>query len=364
MNFLPMNLQYFADEKTEKATPKKRQDSRKKGQVAKSTDVNTALILLAVFLFLWIFGGSMLGEMIFNVFRKSLQEYLLMNITSANLSVMFLDILTQVALVLLPIMLVAMVAGIFASYIQVGPLFTGEPLKFNLKKIDPIKGFKRIFSVRAIVELSKSLLKIGFVGFAVFLVIWFNLEDVMKISQKSILDGFALIATLTAQMGLMVALLLLLLSIPDYLYQRYDNEKQMRMSKKDIKDEHKNMEGDPRIKSKRKQKQMEMAMQRMMQEVPKADVVITNPTHFAVALKYDDSQSDAPIIVAKGVDYLAQKIKKIASDHDVIMVENKPLARALYSQAEIGEQVPEQLFKAIAEVLAYVYRLKNKQVNS
>ncbi len=161
-------------------------------------------------------------------------------------------------------------------------------------------------------------------------------------------------------MGIAVAVLLLLLSIPDYLYQRYDHEKQIRMSKKDIKDEHKNMEGDPRIKSKRRQKQMDMAMQRMMQEVPKADVVITNPTHYAIALRYDEQISDAPLVVAKGVDYLALKIKNVASSHQVVTVENKPLARALYKQTDIGDQVPEELFKAVAEVLAYVYRLKKK----
>ncbi|WP_413381575.1 flagellar biosynthesis protein FlhB [Alkalihalobacillus sp. 1P02AB] len=362
MLYVKINLQYFAEEKTEKATPKKRQDSRRKGQVAKSTDVNTAFILLAVFLFLWLFGGRMLGQAMYDFFRQNFQTYLLMDLTAKNLEVMFLDIIFQVAVVLLPIMLMALVAGVFASFIQVGVMFTTEPLKFNLTKIDPIKGAKRIFSVRALVELSKSLLKIGFVGLIVFLMIWFNLDEVMLLSQKSVHNGFYLIANLTAQMGMVVAVLLLLLSVPDYLYQRYDTEKQMRMSKKDIKDEHKNMEGDPRIKSKRKQKQMEMAMQRMMQEVPKADVVITNPTHFAVALKYDEAVSDAPIVVAKGVDYVAQKIKSIANEHEVTLVENKPLARALYSQAEIGDQVPEDLFKAIAEVLAYVYRLKNKQV--
>ncbi|KMK77231.1 flagellar biosynthesis protein FlhB [Alkalihalobacillus pseudalcaliphilus] len=362
MKEVKINLQFFAEEKTEKATPKKRQDSRKKGQVAKSTDVNTAFILLFVFIFLWLFGGGMVGQALYDFLRHNFQTYLLMDVTARNLEIMFWDIIVQVAVVLLPIMLMAMVAGVFASFIQVGVMFTTEPLKFNLKKIDPIKGAKRIFSARALVELAKSLLKITFVGVVVFVLIWFNLEDVMLISQKSVEIGFAQIATLTAQMGMLVALLLLLLSVPDYIYQRYDNEKQMRMSKKDIKDEHKNMEGDPRIKSKRKQKQMEMAMQRMMQEVPKADVVITNPTHYAVALQYDDQKSDAPVVIAKGVDFVAQKIKSIATEHDVILVENKPLARALYGQTEIGDQVPESLFKAIAEVLAYVYRLKNKQV--
>ncbi|WP_198507839.1 flagellar biosynthesis protein FlhB [Bacillus sp. FJAT-45037] len=363
MAFLKVKLQFFADEKTEKATPKKRQDSRKKGQVAKSTDVNTAVILLFVFFFLWFFGGTLLGTTLSNLMKHVFQTYLLLELTPKSFEMMFVELTMEAAVVLLPIMLVAMIAGIFSSYVQVGPMLTTDPLKMKLSKLDPIKGFKRIFSVRAIVELLKSLLKISFAGVVVFLIIWFNLEDVMLLSQKSVIEGFATIAQLAALMSVAVAILLLFLSVPDYLYQRYDHEKQIKMSKKDIKDEHKNMEGDPRIKSKRKQKQMEMAMQRMMQEVPNADVVITNPTHYAIALKYDEEKSDAPIIVAKGVDYVAQKIKRVADENHIVMVENKPLARALHSQAEIGDQVPEDLFKAVAEVLAYVYRLKNKQVN-
>lgn len=359
---LRVNLQFFAEEKTEKATPKKRQEQRKKGQVAKSTDVNTAIILLLVFLFLWIFGG-MLGQTLFDMLRHTFQTYLLIDVTEANFADMFFEITMESAMVLLPIMLIAMIAGVVASYVQVGPLFAPEAVHMKLTKLDPIQGAKRIFSVRALVEFVKSLLKISFAGIVVFVIIWTNLEDVMLLSQKSVSDGFYLIARMTATLGIAVAILLLILAIPDYIYQKYDHEKQMRMSKQDIKNEHKNMEGDPKIKSKRKQKQMEMAMQRMMQEVPKADVVITNPTHFAVALRYDEEKADAPIVIAKGVDFVAQKIKGIAADNEVVTVENRPLARALYDQAEIGQQVPEDLFKAIAEVLAYVYRLKNKQVN-
>ncbi|WP_088105107.1 flagellar biosynthesis protein FlhB [Halalkalibacter urbisdiaboli] len=363
MAYIRLNLQFFAEEKTEKATPKKRQDSRKKGQVPKSTDVNTAIILLLVFLFMWLFGGAILGTTIIDLLKHVYQTYLLMDINEQNINFIFFEILVEVSKVLLPIMLVAMVAGAFSSYMQVGALFTTEPLKFKLDKLDPIKGAKRIFSARALVELLKSLLKIGLVGTVVYLIIWFNLEKVMLLSQKSVETGFHVIAQLAALMGVAVAVLLLFLAIPDYLYQKYDHEKQIRMSKKDIKDEHKNMDGDPKIKAKRRQKQMEMAMQRMMEEVPKADVVITNPTHFAVALRYDEEKADAPIVVAKGVDFIAQKIKGIAAEHEIVTVENKPLARALYSQTDIGQQVPEELFKAVAEVLAFVYRLKNQRVN-
>ncbi|MCM3713210.1 flagellar biosynthesis protein FlhB [Alkalihalobacillus oceani] len=360
MSMIRLNLQFFAEEKTEKATPKKRMDQRKKGQVAKSTDVNTAIILLLVFLFLWLFGG-MLGQTLINLLKHTFQTYLLMDITGSSFGSIFYELTMESAMVLLPIMLIALIAGVAASYIQVGFLFAPEAVKMKLSKLDPIQGAKRIFSVRALVEFLKSMLKISFVGVVVFVIIWTSLEDIMLLSQKSVADGFYVVAQLTATLGVAVAILLLILSVPDYLYQRYDHEKQMRMSKKDIKDEHKNMEGDPKIKSKRKQKQMEMAMQRMMQEVPKADVVITNPTHFAIALRYDETKSDAPVVVAKGVDFVAQKIKGVAAKHDVVTVENKPLARALYQQADIGDQVPEELFKAVAEVLAYVYRLKNKK---
>ncbi|MBU8906996.1 flagellar biosynthesis protein FlhB [Desertibacillus haloalkaliphilus] len=360
MPYLSIDLQYFAQEKTEKATPKKKQETRKKGQVPKSNDVNTAIILLVVFLFLWLIG-AMVGPNLLNLFRHTFQEYLLMDLSPNTVAMVFNEVALEAAMIVLPIMLVAMLGGVFSSFIQVGALFAPEAIKMKLSKINPIQGFKRIFSVRSLVELLKSLLKISLVGVVVFTIIWLNLEDVLMLSQQSIASGFLQIAQLTVMMGIAVALLLLFLSIPDYLYQRYDHEKQNRMSKQDIKDEHKKTEGDPLVKSKRKQKQMEMAMQRMMEEVPKADVVITNPTHFAVALKYDENQMDAPVIVAKGVDYVALKIRGIADRHEVTMVENKPLARALYAQADIGDQVPEDLFKAVAEVLAYVYRLKNKQ---
>jgi flagellar biosynthesis protein FlhB len=359
LKLLSLDLQFFAGEKTEKATPKKRQDSRKKGQTAKSQDVNTAIILLAVFLFLT-FSASFIGKIIFDLFRVSFQDYMMMELTHDSFMLIVMEVLQQVAILLGPIMLVALLAGVFSNYIQVGVMFTAEPLQPKLEKIDPIKGAKRIFSMRAIVELLKSILKIGFVGAITFVILWMNIDEVLGLSFKAAHDSLATMASLTVQMGIAASLALLFLSVFDYLYQKYDFEKNIRMSKQDIKDEHKNTEGDPLIKSKIKQRQREMAMRRMMQEVPEADVVITNPTHFAIALKYDENKSDAPYVVAKGVDYLAQKIKFIAGENDIIMVENRPLARALYDSAEIGDTIPEEFFKAVAEILAYVYRMKNQ----
>lgn len=356
---ITLDLQFFAGEKTEKATPKKRQDSRKKGQVAKSQDVNTAVVLLGVFSFL-AFAGSYLKDIVIYVMSHSFQEFMLMELTEANIETIFLAILKELVLFLAPIMLVAMIAGVLANYMQVGFLFSTEAIQPKLEKLNPLKGFKRIFSVRAIVELFKSILKIGFVGLVTFLVLWNRIDEILILSQKSVGAALVTMGSLTVQMGLFASGALLFLSALDYFYQKYDFEKNIRMSKQDIKDEYKNMEGDPLIKSKIKQKQREMAMRRMMQEVPNADVVITNPTHYAIALKYDESKSDAPYVVAKGVDFVAQKIKLIAKEKDIITVENRPLARALYSQTEIGDVIPEEFFKAVAEILAYVYRTKNK----
>ncbi|MBU8877847.1 flagellar biosynthesis protein FlhB [Bacillus sp. FJAT-29790] len=358
-HLLTLDLQFFAGEKTEKATPKKKQDSRKKGQVAKSQDVNTAVVLLGVFLIL-LFAGSYLKDIIISIMRHTFQEFMLMELTEATIQTIFLAILNELVFFLAPIMLVAMVAGVVANYMQVGFLFSPEAIQPKLEKLNPIKGFKRIFSIRAIVELFKSILKISFVGFVTFMVLWNSIDEILNLSQKSVGAAMITIGSLTVKMGLYASGALLFLSMLDFLYQKYDFEKNIRMSKQDIKDEHKNSEGDPLIKSKIKQRQREMAMRRMMQEVPNADVVITNPTHYAIALKYDESKLDAPYVVAKGVDFVAQKIKLIAKEQDIITVENRPLARALYSQAEIGDAIPEEFFKAVAEILAYVYRIKNK----
>lgn len=359
MKRISFDLQFFAGEKTEQATPKKHQDARKKGQTAKSQDINTAVVMLGVFLLLQI-AGSYFNKGILSLFKNSFQKYMLMEATPGNLRVIFLEILKELAYYLGPILLVAMIAGVAANIFQVGFMFTPEAIQPKLEKINPLSGFKRIFSMRAIVELIKSLLKISIVGLITFAVLWKRSSEILTLSQKSIGASLATLGSLTIQMGLYASGALLFLAILDFLYQKYDFEKSIRMSKQDIKDEFKNTEGDPLIKSRIKQRQREVAMQRMMQEVPKADVVITNPTHFAIALRYDQEKQDAPYVVAKGADYIAQKIKLVAKENDIIMVENRPLARALYSQVEIGDAIPEEFFKAVAEILAYVYRTKNK----
>ncbi|NCU16516.1 flagellar biosynthesis protein FlhB [Pallidibacillus pasinlerensis] len=354
-----LDLQFFAGEKTEKATPKKRQDVRKKGQTAKSQDINTAVILLFVFAVLIFLGPSIIQNFL-NIFLMTFEKYFLMDLTENSLETIAIETFLQLLKIIAPIFLVAIIAALIANYIQVGVLFTGEPLKMKLEKLDPIKGFKRIFSLRAIVELVKSILKVSIIGVIGFIFLQNNLPEILNLITSTPANSLAAVASVAGKMGLYMGGALLFIAILDYMYQKYDFEKNIRMSKQDIKDEHKNIEGDPLIKSRIKQRQREIATRRMMEEVPKADVVITNPTHYAVALKYDESKADAPIVVAKGVDFIAQKIKLIAKENDVVTVENRPLARSLYAETEIGQEIPEQFFKAVAEILAYVYRVQKK----
>lgn len=359
MVWVQLDLQFFAGEKTEKATPKKRQDSKKKGQVAKSQDVNTAINLIAVFSVLLLMGSFMYNHLL-ALMKKYLQNFTITDFSEESMQVILIEILLEMGLVLGPVLLAAVVAGVLANVTQIGFMFSTETIQFKLEKLDPIKGFKRIFSMRAIVELLKSILKISFVGYVAFYVLWQRMDEIMILSQISVADAMATLADITIKVGYYAAVALLFIALLDYMYQKYDFEKNIRMSKQDIKDEYKNSEGDPLIKSKIKQKQRQMAAQRMMQEVPNADVVITNPTHFAIALKYDESAAEAPFVVAKGVDFVAQKIKYIAKENDVVMVENRPLARSLYDQAEVGQAIPEEFFKAVAEILAFVYKTKGK----
>ncbi|MGM8211738.1 flagellar biosynthesis protein FlhB [Virgibacillus sp. W0430] len=359
---LKLNLQFFAGEKTEKATPKKRQDERKKGKVAKSQDVNTSILLLFSFIVLAILGSFMKASML-SLYEYTFTEYIHWEITTNTVMQVFKEVMIQLTIIVAPIMIAALIAGLTANIMQVGILFTTEPLKFDLKKIDPVKGAQRIFSIRAIVELLKSLFKIVFIGLITFTIIWFYKDEMMMQSLKNAESAISFFGRVTIMMGIAATIALLFLSVLDYMYQRYDFEKNIRMSKQDIKDEHKNVEGDPLIKAKIKEKQRQIAMRRMMNEVPSADVVITNPTHYAIAIKYDEAKAAAPVVVAKGMGHLALKIKEIAKKNDVVTVENKPLARALYQTVEINEAIPEDFYQAVAEVLAYVYQLEKKLYN-
>ncbi len=355
----PLDLQFFASEKTEKATPQKRQESKRKGQVAKSAEVPAALIMLGGILLLYFLGGWILDQLL-AIYRINFTQYISWELTPKSIRTMFEQLAFAALKVVAPIMVIAMIFGFFGNYVQVGALFTTDPLMMKLNRLNPIEGAKKIFSIRALVELLKSLLKIAIIGVAAFIVLWAEKEELFLLSQKSIGYSLSFIGSLTIKLTFVAALILLCLAVFDYFYQKYEFEKSIRMSKQDIKDEYKKAEGDPLIKSKIKEKQRQMSMNRMIQDLPSADVLITNPTHYAIAIKYDAETMEAPMVIAMGKDHLALKIKEKAKELKIVTMENKPLARALYHQVEIGDYVPEELFLAVAEVLAYIYRLKGK----
>ncbi|MGZ9584622.1 flagellar biosynthesis protein FlhB [Paenibacillus marinisediminis] len=354
---LKLDLQMFSQEKTEKATPKRRQESRDKGQVAKSMELSGAVILLVTFCSL-LFLGGFFKERLINMFSDPLQHQLLTQLSIENVVAYFGEMLIQFLILMSPIFIVAFVIALLVNYMQVGFLFTTEPLMMKFEKIDPIKGFKNMFSLKSLVQMLKSILKLVIIGVIAYLSLWGERDNILQLSHMPLQDILSYSANLTVMLGIKVGAALCVLAIFDFMYQKYEFEKSIRMSKQDIKDEYKKMEGDPLIKSKIKERQRRMALMRMMQEVPKADVVITNPTHFAVALKYEGASMEAPKVVAKGQDYVALRIKQIAKDNGVITMENRPLARALFERTEIGDSIPADLFQAVAEVLAYVYKVK------
>jgi flagellar biosynthetic protein FlhB len=356
-----LDLQLFTGEKTEAPTPRKLQEARIKGQVAKSMELPKALVFLAIFsLFFAI--PSFFIERTKALFVLMLERELLMELTIPNVIVLFESLLTEGLLLCAPVFAVAIIVGVLSNYVQFGFLFTLEPLKMSLQKINPINGFKQMFSLKSLVEFLKSLIKLTVVSVIVYLTFVAEKENILKLAQVPVDAILTYTIHTCLVLGLKVAAALLILAILDYMYQKYEHIKQLRMSKQDIKDEMKNIYGDPLIKAKIKQKQMQVAIQRMMQQVPTADVVITNPTHYAVAIKYDAKTMAAPIVVAKGVDYLAFKIRDIAKDNDVVIMENKPLARALYDAVEIDQPIPAHLFKAVAEVFAYLIKIGRRSV--
>ena len=256
--------------------------------------------------------------------------------------------------------MVAFLSSLIVNYAQVGFLFTTKTLKIKLNRLNPIEGFKKMFSKKALVELVKSILKIVLVGYIAYSYTISHMTRIIKYPDMETFSFFINFADLIYGAILRILGVLLLLSFMDYFFQWREHENNLKMSKQELKEEYKQTEGDPIVKGKIKQKQREMAMSRMMQDVPTADVIITNPTHYAVAIKYDRDKFDAPYLVAKGVDLIAENIKNIAKENDVPIVENKLLARGIYASIDIDDAIPEELYEAVAEVLAYVYSLKNE----
>lgn len=353
------NLQLFAEDRTEKATPRRREEARKRGQVARSIEINSAVILLCTFFFLKIFS-PWLGAQIVTFSRQMIEELGRPYFVSENLESIFLLTAVSFFEVCLPIMGVALLAGLLANFVQVGVLFTGQPLTPRLDRLNPVEGFKRIFSRRGAVELMKSIIKVGAVGYVAFNIVKSNLTIFPRLLDMSIEKSVETIGELSSVIVLRIGILLLFLAVLDYAYQYWEYERSIRMTKQELKEEYRQYEGDPHIKAKMRQLQRQISLHRMMQELPKADVVITNPVHYAVALKYVPSKMKAPVVVAKGVDNLALRIKKVAEENNVTIYEDPPLAQALYKAVEIGQMIPPELYEAVAHVLAFVYRLRNK----
>lgn len=359
---IEIDLQFFAgEEKTEKATPKRKKEAREKGQVVQSRELTSAAILMFTFIGIKFFGDYLINHFKLVVtspfaYFKNVDNVFRVN----NINLYMTEVFKSVILLAGPIFIVVIAIALIANYAQVGFLFTTKTLEPKFEKLNPVEGFKRMFSSRALVELFKSLAKLILLGYVAYSYLAGQSSSITRLYDMSVEGILIFIAQTAYNIVLRMGIILFAIAVVDYFYQWKSSEKNLKMSKQEIKEEYKLSEGNPEIKAKIKQKQRQMAMRRMMQDVPKADVVITNPTHFAVAIKYDSQKNAAPIVVAKGQDYLAQRIKQIARENKVDIVENRPLARSLYANADIGDSIPSDLYQAVAEVLAYVYSLKNR----
>ncbi len=354
-----IDLQLFAQEKTEPATPRRREEARRKGQVFKSQELASALLLMAAFAGLYLFFPYMVGEfqkLVVWVYSQQPEQL----VSIAGLSGIVVTVVLSFLRLTFPLLTLVLVVGLISNVSQTGFVLSGEPLRFKLERINPAEGFKRIFSRRALVQLIKSLAKLVIVLITTYLLLRQFLKPVSVLALMELKEGTRFIGYLTLKLGLNSGAVLLALGIMDFYYQRWEYERSLMMSKQELKDELKEVEGDPQIRAKIRERQRQLASRRMMEDVPRADVVITNPIHYAVALKYDAGEMSAPVVLAKGRGYVAQRIKDIARAHEIALVENRPLAQGLYWGAEIGEEIPPEFYQAVAEVLAFIYQMQNR----
>ncbi len=351
-------------EKTEPATPRKRQEARERGQVPKSTDLNIALLLLGAFLAFLLWGDAM-GSAIAELVRRCLGQLGSVELTTASTPVVFAELAQSVVTILGPFALAIGLVAFLANFIQVGPLWAGNVLTPDVERLSPVRGFKRIFSARGLVRTVMGIGKLAIITAVVYLVLSRYVRPGPGRSIFALFDGdvqssFQRAKTVTCELGLSCAMAMVILAIFDYGFQRWHYEKDLRMSRHELREELKRYEGDPKLKERRRRMQRQIAFQRYLQEVPRADVVVTNPTEYAVALGYDAEQDAAPRVLAKGEGLLAQRIREVAFLNDVPVLQRPPLAQALYRQVEVGQEIPQQLYGAVAEVLAYVWRVSGK----
>lgn len=348
-------------EKTEQATPKRLQEMREKGQVAKSREVPSVAVLIASLLVFYFLGSTMFKElmdMMQWVFTRSGS----LQVKEANLQWLLIELLTRGLKVMAPLLIALVAIGLASNYLQVGFLFSFQSVVPKFSKLDPIKGFAKMFSKQTLVELVKNIFKVLVVGCVAYLTVMGELNHVVPLMDMEVWSILSYIGGVCFKILLRTSWVLVVLALLDYVFQRWDFLQEAKMTKQEVKDEFKQREGDPLIRSRVRQAQREMARRRMMESVPKADVVITNPSHLAIALEYNAQQMAAPKVTAKGARLMAERIKKIARQNQIPIMENKPLAQALFSGVEIGQEIPIMFYKAVAEILSYVYRLKNKRM--
>jgi len=349
-------------EKIYPATPHKRNESREKGQVAKSNELATTLALIGVLSFFFVAGYDTyhhLIDIMYGAFTAIGGQ-----LSAGKTILIFLGLMGIAFKIIAPVLIVAVIVGVLGNIFQIGLIFSSQPLMPQMSRINPISGFQRILSMRGLFEAVKSIFKIGLIGYIVYVTIMSGLVDVFSLVDADKSNIAALFVSTVGRIGFQVflraALALLFLSIFDLLYQRWQHEQDIRMTREEIREEMKRTEGDPEIRRRIRRVQRELSQARMMKAIPEADAVITNPVHLAVAIKYDYEVMDSPYVVAKGERKVARQIREIAEEHGVPIVENPPLAQALYKNVEVGEAIPMEFYQAIAEVLAYVHELTNR----
>ncbi len=343
-------------ERTEAPSAKRRDDFRKKGQVAQSKEVQTASLLTVMLLFWFFYLPSFWDRLISLVFSiwQSAGEYIITSSSTISLATLLFK---QMGLLLAPLFILVLIIGFFSSVFQIGWLLTAKPLIPDFSKLDPIKGFGRFFSKKSLIEVVKSLLKVTLIGWVAYSTVFDNFNQALTLTDTTIATTLLFIGKTAGLILAKVCSILIVIAFLDFLFVKWEMEEKMKMTKQELKEEFKESEGDPFIKAQIRSIQQEMARKRMMAEVPEADVIVTNPTHISVAVRYDSSEMVAPVVIAKGSDFIAMKIREIARENEIPIIENPPVARLLHKM-DLGEPIPEDLFKVIAEILAHVYSLK------
>lgn len=351
----------MASDRTEKATPKRREDARKKGQIARGAKLPAALGFLAALLVMRITGNDWL-YLAGNSF-VSITSYLDPNrpLTQNAVHKLLIEASYSLALLTMPVISAVLVAAIAGNLLQDGFLLTPSALVPKWERLNPISNLKRIFNSKTIVELIINVFELGVLFLACQQLLTGIVADAPKLFGLPAARTILSLGSIAYDLGLRIGGIMLLFAAADYAYKRYAHEKSLRMTKQEVKDEFRHQEGDQMVKSQRRKSARALVQRRLMVEVPRADVVVTNPTHFAIALLYDGKESPAPVVVAKGADLMAKRIIRIARDHEVVVVENPPLARILYRNVEPGQMIPPELFRAVAEILAYVYQQRQKR---